>query len=66
MDKMDLFAHKVLNNTGVAKYVQDYCNDDWELFGEIKNFTCNDCSQVMECKFAFDLYNTNDDCIAEK
>lgn len=33
--------------------------------GEI-NFTCDDCPAKRVCQFAFDLYNTDGDCLAEK
>ena len=29
-------------------------------------FTCFGCSQVGTCQFAFDLYNLDGDCLAEK
>ncbi len=32
----------------------------------IENFTCYGCAMVKECKYAFDLYNTQGDCLAEK
>ena len=32
----------------------------------VKPFTCDECFDVDNCPFAFDLYNTNNDCIAEK
>jgi hypothetical protein len=30
------------------------------------NFTCDDCTADDKCKFAFNLYNTNGDCLAAK
>ena len=30
------------------------------------SFTCDDCGGVDECEWAWDLYNTNGDCLAEK
>lgn len=32
----------------------------------IEDFTCYRCSQWGKYPFAFDFYNTNDDCLAEK
>lgn len=32
----------------------------------IEIFTCADCPHVDKCEFAFDAYNTDDDCLAEK
>lgn len=29
-------------------------------------FTCDTCKQNDDCEFAFDAYNTNGDCLAEK
>ena len=41
-----------------------------EIFDEagcdIDDCTCNDCSDKETCIYAFDLYNTNGDCLAEK
>ena len=31
-----------------------------------KGFTCNTCTAATTCAFAWDLYNTNGDCLAEK
>jgi hypothetical protein len=33
---------------------------------QIVSFTCDDCPSAPSCEFAFDLYNTNGDCLAEK
>ena len=30
------------------------------------DFTCNRCSDVLTCEFAWDLYNTQGDCVADK
>jgi len=32
----------------------------------IEKFTCDDCPARYTCEWAFDPYNTNDDCLAEK
>lgn len=32
----------------------------------VKNFTCDDCPALSICKHAYDLYNTDGDCLAEK
>lgn len=29
-------------------------------------FTCDNCDAAPECEFAFDPYNTDGDCLAEK
>lgn len=36
-----------------------------EVWG-IKKFTCDDCPAKRTCEFAFDTYNTDGDCLAEK
>lgn len=36
-----------------------------EAFG-IAKFTCDDCGARHDCEFAFDPYNTDGDCLAEK
>lgn len=33
---------------------------------EVSAFTCDDCIQRFKCKLAFDSYNTDGDCLAEK
>lgn len=34
--------------------------------GEPPEFTCDNCAHMPECSLAFDLYNTNGDCLASK
>jgi hypothetical protein len=34
--------------------------------GAPETFTCDDCGARYKCTFAFDWYNTDGDCIAEK
>lgn len=41
------------------KFVVDIC-------AKTKNQTCVSCKDNMKCKFAWDLYNTNGDCLAAK
>ena len=31
-----------------------------------ESFTCNGCLAVCDCEFAFDLFNLNGDCLADK
>lgn len=33
---------------------------------EISTFTCDDCGMRFTCGLAFDAYNTDGDCLAEK
>lgn len=35
-------------------------------FDEPAEFTCDTCAARFECVYAFDYYNTNGDCLAEK
>ena len=37
-----------------------------KLIDFMKSYTCADCESVTTCKFAFDHYNTNGDCLAVK
>lgn len=32
----------------------------------VQYFTCSECAKQETCNFAFDQYNTNCDCLAEK
>lgn len=32
----------------------------------IDKFTCDECGARQTCDFAFDVYNTDGDCLAEK
>ena len=29
-------------------------------------FTCSDCELADKCRYSFDVFNTDDDCLAEK
>lgn len=33
---------------------------------DIDKFTCDDCPARQTCEFAFDAYNTDGDCLADK
>lgn len=33
---------------------------------EIDEFTCDKCPDRYTCEYAFDMYNTNGDCLANK
>lgn len=35
-------------------------------FIPIERYTCYDCCLWQSCEFAFDLYNTDGDCLMEK
>ena len=38
----------------------------YKKYGYEGAFTCKDCAQRFTCHVAFDLYNTEGDCLAEK
>ncbi len=40
--------------------------DDYYRRVDMKSFTCTNCNQQSYCAFAFDLYNTDGDCLAAK
>lgn len=56
-DKDDAFA-----------LLHDVSYRDAEYFRQIdmKSFTCSTCSEQRWCAFAFDMYNTDGDCLAAK
>ncbi len=33
---------------------------------QVKEFTCNECDNTILCRYAYDLYNTDGDCLAMK
>jgi hypothetical protein len=33
---------------------------------EIKEYTCFNCESKNECRYAYDMYNTNGDCLSSK
>jgi hypothetical protein len=42
------------------------CNECFYLIKWKVKCTCNECEDVLRCPFAYDLYNTNGDCLASK
>jgi MoaA/NifB/PqqE/SkfB family radical SAM enzyme len=48
-----------------AKQLQKTRTEVAALF-DIEQFTCDDCPRKHECQWAFDAYNTNGDCLADK
>lgn len=38
-------------------------NGQWE---QGMSFTCDSCDQSEECKWSYDPYNTNGDCLGDK
>ena len=45
-------------------------NGDMSNYNEedfvIENFTCNNCDYEHKCNYAWDLYNTNGNCLENK
>ena len=39
---------------------------EWDRRTQLEKLTCEDCEQNHSCEFAWDFYNTNGDCLAEK
>lgn len=55
------------------KFEEIYTNKAIEELNEMQlyvpskeEFTCNKCPAADDCAFAWDLYNTNGDCLADK
>jgi len=46
-----------------AEYFEKY--NDGQVYN-METFTCYDCQIASDCENAFDLYNINGECIAEK
>jgi len=38
----------------------------FEGMGEIPACTCDSCPERLVCEYAYDTYNTNGECVAEK
>lgn len=38
----------------------------WLVHGNVGEFTCHNCAQATTCRSAWDLYNTNDECLEDK
>ena len=59
--KTQYHAHKrsAIKWKEAAKYL-------YKKYGYKGAFTCKDCAQRFTCHVAFDLYNTEGDCLAEK
>ena len=47
------------------KYNKYESEKGWEL-SKREDFTCSRCDRDESCEYAWDLYNTNGDCLAEK
>lgn len=38
----------------------------WLVEGKLEEITCHNCANRETCRSAWDLYNTNDDCLEDK
>jgi hypothetical protein len=47
---------------GKLRVLRNLVAKEWS----IESFTCDGCGGVNICKYAFDGYNTDGDCLAEK
>jgi hypothetical protein len=50
------------------KYYREVPEPHGPILGQTEDvaFTCDDCGAAATCEYAFDLYNTDGDCLAEK
>ena len=49
----------------MTNFIQDFL-DNTDIPREERESTCSSCLSNKECEFAFDLYNTDGDCLAIK
>lgn len=54
-----------LLNFRTARMQELKSSEFWPTFKD-KTFTCDGCGFVSKCVFAWDAYNTDGDCLAEK
>lgn len=53
--------------TAVSKERLLAMNRKFDLkYGDEKEYTCHECADNKTCDYAWDLYNINGECIAEK
>ena len=55
-----------LNLSGTHKANIAATERRWQTQLPIEKFTCCNCDIVDKCEFAYDLYNLDGDCLAEK
>lgn len=61
-----IFKETELKDMHYVKVLEKHKNKFFEVAYLRPEYTCDDCQQVDKCEFAFDLYNTDGDCLAEK
>jgi hypothetical protein len=49
-----------------VRQMRDANREQPDLFNIEAGFTCDACSLAPTCAYAFDLYNTDGDCISSK
>lgn len=50
----------------IIKSYNDYERKNNMKLSKVEDFTCNKCDMINKCVWAWDLYNTNGDCIYSK
>lgn len=61
------FLHLASDSTWEALYRLPQFAEACDNIGLTReDFTCYNCPTMLNCEFAWDLYNTNGDCLAEK
>lgn len=70
--EFDLTGYLQLVASDRRKRIVDYMLDQYrglgaeDVTGEAVKFTCDECGARLTCDLAFDEYNQNGDCLAEK
>jgi hypothetical protein len=62
-DELLLMRRTCVNS--VAEHFSSY-QEYLEAYDTLGYFTCDSCDEVSKCEYAFDAYNTNGDCLADK
>lgn len=67
---LDFHKTKIYTEDKKAAHSRDF-GAGWEartadLICLLKQFTCHTCKQQDTCTWAWDMYNTNGDCLADK
>lgn len=44
----------------------EHIDENYKEFYADIDFTCFGCTEKLKCKYAWDLYNINNDCLASK
>lgn len=51
---------------GLGLLLFGFFMSSWYHDRKLHKFTCYECGLRLTCQYAWDLYNTNGDCLAEK